>query len=136
MRISVFNDSVWGSMAPGGISEWLLDVGARAQEGLIDLLTGDQWSSRERTPDQLVEQVRISAAQVAGTNVPVGLATPLFDQDQSAIMAKIEKGLPALRNAGLAELALYQDNMLENMTFATDRNAWKELANIIAPYRT
>ncbi|MFH1006280.1 MAG: hypothetical protein V1800_02095 [Candidatus Latescibacterota bacterium] len=65
----------------------------------------------------------------------LGLAMVIFDEDQSTILPKIERGLPAMRDAGVAELAIYQDSVLEGITFATDRNAWKELAAVIEPYQ-
>jgi len=111
--------------------ECLLDVTGWAREGLIDLLMGDQWASRERTPEQLAEQVRLSVGQVAGTKVPVALEMAIFEGG----LEKIARGLPAVRDAGAVELALYQDTVLEDLTFAGDRNAWKDLAKIVAPYQ-
>lgn len=111
--------------------ECLLDVSGWAKEGLIDLLVGDQWMSRQRTPEQLAEQVRLSVSQVAGTPVPVALEMAIFD----ANLDLVAKGLAAVRAAGAVELALYQDTVLEDMTVQGDRNAWKDLANLIAPYQ-
>jgi uncharacterized lipoprotein YddW (UPF0748 family) len=110
--------------------ECLLDVSGWAKEGLIDLLVGDQWMSRQRTPEQLAEQVRLSVAQVAGTPVQVALEMAIFD----ANLDLVAKGLAAVRDAGAVELALYQDTVLEDMTVQGERNAWKDLAKLIAPY--
>ena len=111
--------------------ESLLDVTTWAREGLIDLLIGDQWTSRQRTPDQLAEQVRLSISQVAGTKVPVALEMAIFDGG----LDKIARGLPAVRDAGAEELALYQDSVLEDLTVQGDTNAWKQLGKIVASYQ-
>ncbi len=75
--------------------ECLLDVTRWAKEGLIDLLVGDQWMSRQRTPEQLAEQVKLSVSQVAGTQVEVALEMAIFDAD----LGLISRGLPAVRDA-------------------------------------
>jgi hypothetical protein len=111
--------------------ECLLDVTGWAHEGLIDLLMGDQWMSRQRTPDQLAEQVRLSVSQVSGTRVPVALEMAIFDGK----LDLVAQGLPAVRDAGAVELALYQDTVLEDVTVQGERNAWRDLAAIIAPYQ-
>ncbi len=111
--------------------ECLLDVTGWAREGLIDLLMGDQWASRQRTPEQLAEQVRLSVSQVAGTSVPVALEMAIFDGG----LDKIRLGLPAVRDAGAVELALYQDTVLEDLTVQGDGNAWKQLGKIVASYQ-
>lgn len=111
--------------------ECLLDVSGWAREGLIDLLLGDQWMSRQRTPEQLAEQVRLSVAQVAGTPVQVGLEMAIFDGK----LDLVAQGLPAVRAAGAVELALYQDTVLEDLSVQGDRNAWRDLAAIIAPFQ-
>jgi hypothetical protein len=111
--------------------ECLLDVSGWAKEGLIDLLVGDQWMSRQRTPEQLAEQVRLSVSQVAGTKVSVALEMAIFD----ANLDLVAKGLPAVRAAGAVELALYQDTVLEDMTVQGERNAWKDLAALLAPFQ-
>lgn len=110
--------------------ECLLDVSGWAREGLIDLLLGDQWFSRERTPEQVAEQVRLSVSQVAGTTVPVGLEMA-FDGN----MDLLAQALPAVRDAGAAELALYQDTAIEDANVRGERNAWRHLAEIILPYQ-
>ena len=111
--------------------ECLLDVSGWAREGLIDLLMGDQWMSRQRTPEQLAEQVRLSVSQVADSQTPVALEMAIFDGN----LDLVARGLPAVRDAGAVELALYQDTVLEDLTVQGDRNAWQELAKIIAPYQ-
>jgi hypothetical protein len=111
--------------------ECLLDVTQWARDGLIDLLMGDQWASRQRTPEQLAEQVRLSAAQVVGTNVPVALEMAIFDGG----LELIARGLPAVCDAGAAELALYQDTVLEDLTVQGDTNAWRTLGKIVAPFQ-
>jgi hypothetical protein len=111
--------------------ECLLDVTAWAREGLIDLYMGDQWVSRQRTPRQLAEQVRLSISQVAGTKVPVALEMAIFDGG----LDKIARGLPAVHDAGAVELALYQDTVLEDLTFEGEGNAWRQLGKMVAPYQ-
>jgi uncharacterized lipoprotein YddW (UPF0748 family) len=111
--------------------ECLLDVSGWARDGLIDLLMGDQWMSRQRTPEQLAEQVRLSVSQVAGTRVPVALEMAIFDGK----LDLVAQGLPAVREAGASELALYQDTVLEDLTVQGERNVWRDLAAIIAPYQ-
>ena len=111
--------------------ECLLDVSGWAREGLIDLLMGDQWMSRQRTPEQLAEQVRLSVSQVAGTRVPVALEMAIFDGK----LELVAQGLPAVRDAGASELALYQDTVLEDLTVQGEGNAWRNLAAIVAPYQ-
>jgi len=86
--------------------------------------------SRERTLEQLAEQVRLSQSQVADTDVPVALERAMFDGS----LEKIAQGLPAVRDAGAEELALYQDPALEDLPFQGSRNAWKQWAEISAPY--
>ena len=104
---------------------------AWAREGLIDLLTGDQWMSRQRTRDQLAEQARLSISQVAGTKVPVALEMAIFDGD----LGKIARGLPAVRDADAEELALYQDTVLDDLTVQGENNVWRQLGKIVAPYQ-
>jgi uncharacterized lipoprotein YddW (UPF0748 family) len=111
--------------------ECLLNVTQWARDGLIDLLMGDQWASRQRTPEQLTEQVQLSASQVAGTNVPVALEMAIFDGG----LELIARALPAVRDAGAAELALYQDTVLEDLTMQGDTNAWRTLGKIVAPFQ-
>lgn len=111
--------------------ECLLDVTRWAKEGLIDLLVGDQWMSRQRTPEQLAEQVKLSVSQVAGTPVEVALEMAIFDAD----LGLISRGLPAVRDAGAVELALYQDTVFEDSTVQTGNDAWRELAGITEEYR-
>jgi hypothetical protein len=40
-----------------------------------------------------------------------------------------------VRAAGAVELALYQDTVLEDMTVQGERNAWKDLAALLAPFQ-
>ena len=111
--------------------ECLLDVSGWAKEGLIDQLVGDQWTSRQRTPEQLAEQTRLSVSQVAGTKTTAALEMAIFDGN----LDMVAKGLPAIREAGGVELALYQDTVLEDLSVQGDRNAWRDLGKIVAPYQ-
>jgi uncharacterized lipoprotein YddW (UPF0748 family) len=111
--------------------ECLLDVTQWARDGLIDMVMGDQWASRQRTPEQLTEQVRLSAAQVAETNIPVALEMAIFDGG----LELIARALPAVRAAGAAELALYQDTVLEDLTVQGETNAWRALGKLVATYQ-
>jgi hypothetical protein len=79
----------------------------------------------------LAEQVRLSVSQVAGTSVPVALEMAIFDGG----LDLIARALPAVRDAGAEELALYQDTVLEDLTFQGETNAWRQLGKVVAPYQ-
>jgi len=114
--------------------ECLLDVTGWAKEGLIDLLMGDQWASRARTPEDIAEQVRLNVSQVQGTDVQVGLELCCFE-GRETMMPKIERGLPAALNAGASEVSFYQCTVFEDWTVNGETNAWKDLGKVIAPYQ-
>jgi hypothetical protein len=97
-----------GSHGPGEncapVETNLLDAAGWAKEGLIDLLMGDQWASRERTLEQIAEQVRGHVQQVAGTNVEVSPELCCFE-GKEAMMPKIGRGLPAALEAGASKVS-------------------------------
>ena len=114
------------------LRETLIDVPTWSKEGLIDTLLQDSYAPPP-TGAQLVEQLHVSQSQVdAQKKTAVGVEMALFGKWD---LASLAAALQRVAGTGAKGSGFYQDTCFEDVNFRSKTNVWKELGELIKPYR-